>query len=114
MSDSRVMNTLELLAAIKEGEKLGLNRQLDYDEVAKQADIDGWHVFSIILPFHEAHDRSLPAHHRVSGLIKPKGTNIGIEVMFDITDLRWGQLTHVDRFIKVIEELQEATARANA
>lgn len=89
MSDVRVLTTPQLITAAHVGSGLGLNRQLDYDQIRKNADPNGFHVFEVILPFHEAHDKSLPAHHRVMGMIKIENRFEGQEVIFDVPTEYW-------------------------
>lgn len=104
MSDTRAMNTKQLLAAIREGISLGLNRQLEYAAIKRAVDYEGWHVFTVILPFHEAFDRSLPPHHRVNGLIKLWAVKEGLEVTFDVTSAHWNRCLKAEMLLRSLEE----------
>lgn len=105
MSDIRILSTSQLLQAAYEGTMLGLNRQLDYSHVQRHADPNGFHVFSVILPFHEAYNKSLPAHHRVSGLIKLDNRIDGAEVIFDVTTENWNKYMNPEQFAERVKQL---------
>jgi len=88
MSDVRVLTTRQLIKAVTVGIDLNMNQQLELQRVKNMADKDGFHVFEVILPFHNL-DNSSPMHHRVEGLIKVTGTNEGVEVIFDVPTELW-------------------------
>lgn len=87
--DIRVMTTNQLIDAVTRGNRCMFNRCLDTDIIKREAHPIGFHVFQVVLPFHEAFDKSLPAHHRVMGLIKLRGREEGQEVIFDISTIDW-------------------------
>jgi hypothetical protein len=93
-NDPRIADTTTLLALIREGNALGLNRQLDYDGVAEDIDPKGTHVLGMVLPYHQAHDKTFPDHHRVSMHIKVKDSMEPLTAYVDITDAAWDSLTH--------------------
>lgn len=101
-TDPRVLGTPQLLALIKEGNDLGLNRQLDYYTVERDADPEGIHVLGMVLPFHQAYD-AFPPHHRVQVYIKVKDSMEPVVAYLDVTDEKW------DRLIRA-EDLEAASA----
>lgn len=101
-TDTRVVNTSDLMSLITEGNRLGLNRQLDADAVGSDADPRGVHVLSMLLPFHQAYN-PFPDHHRVQVYVKVKGSMEPVVAVMDITDEKWDRLTRA-------EDLQAASA----
>lgn len=89
MYDVRIFSTDMALAAMREGAKLGLNRQVDVDGITPLIDPDGWHAGVVILPFHSAFDKSLPSHHRIELMVKVKGSMDPIQLVMDITVDTW-------------------------
>ena len=86
--DTRVMNTEELLAAIRHGIDLDLNRQANIDEVKKSIDPDGQHVLLMLLPFHSSF-RDLPDHHRVEVYMKVVDSMEPAVFVLDVVNSRW-------------------------
>lgn len=101
-TDARMVTTSDLMSLIAEGNRLGLNRQLDADAVGKDADPRGVHVLGMLLPFHQAYN-ALPDHHRVLVYVKVKGSTEPSVAVMDITDEKWDRLTRA-------EDLQAASA----
>ena len=91
-NDKKILDTRLLLALIREGNALDLNRQLDHDLVARDIDPEGTHLVVLILPYHQAHDKATPAHHRTEVYIKVTGSNEPVTAFLDVTDEAWGTL----------------------
>lgn len=96
--DIRVLTTDQLIRAIRRGNSLNLNRQLNENAIKKDAHKVGFHVFEVILAFHEAFDKSLPAHHRVMGLIRLADSNDGAQVIFDVPAIDWNSFMTPESF----------------
>jgi hypothetical protein len=99
--ETRVATTEQLMEAINAAKQYGFNRYPDIDAVRRDVDPEGFHVFSIIVPFHTRHwppegARPDPVHHRVEVLMKPNGKNHPDKFALDITDDMFRMLGSVD------------------
>lgn len=102
MSDIRIVDTPTLLELAAKGEQHGFNRVLDLNVLGGSIDIDGLHVLSMILPFHEQYRPNVD-HHRVSVLIKLKDSPIAGTAFMDIADTDWHQLVTAEEYKKVAD-----------
>jgi len=109
MYETRVANTQQLLELVTSARELGFNRQADYNSIAAMADEDGWHVLSVIVPFHTrmmppegAHPD--PVHHRVQVLMKVVGKTVPEVFILDVTDTQFRMLGTVAEAKAVIAE----------
>lgn len=104
---AKIINTQQLAATIRETSDYGLNRQLDFG-VIKKLDKEGFHVVSVVLPYHNGRDQETP-HHRCSVLIKFKGKDEPVEVIFDIAESTYETFTDavtvMDRIAKMSQEI---------
>ena len=96
---TKVCTTHDLLLLAKAGRDEQLNRQLNYELVKGMVDDKKVCVLSILLYGHNMDDTSRPLHHRVQGLIPVKGTNEPLEVIFDVLDQHFNQLTDAQKIV---------------
>jgi len=97
----RIASTTVLLALIREGNALDLNRQLDHDLVARDIDPDGTHLAVMILPYHQGYDKATPDHHRTEVYIKVKNTSEPVVAFLDMTDDAWDTLETADTMVSI-------------
>jgi hypothetical protein len=95
--ETRVATTEQLLELVASAIERGFNRAPNLGEIEGVIDPDGWHVLSIILPFHERHwapPNSMPdpPHHRCDVLMKAKGITAPYTFRLDVTDEQFKML----------------------
>jgi len=92
LGENRVAGTVDLMLLYVAAKKLGLNRNLP-DNVAANLDPNGNHVFTTVLLDHRAHPaRNLPRHHRMSVIVKLRGTMKPFCAFLDVTAESWEKL----------------------
>ena len=72
MSDLKVCNSQDLITLCQRAIAYSFNRQLDADQI-KALDLDGLHLVSVLLPFHNMDYTAVP-HHRCTLYIKVTGS----------------------------------------
>ena len=89
----RVVNTASLIALALDGRDRGYNRQLDAQEISSHADLNGLHLLTMALPYHNGMDAKQGPHHRCSVMIREPGTPEPTIAMIDVSADNWDRLT---------------------
>lgn len=100
----RIADTPTLMRMVELAEKLELNRQLG-ETVVESLDSDGYHVLTLMLLDHQAHNSDLPVHHRASALLKISGDARPFCVVIDVTHDWWRTLVTMSEYRQAQDEL---------
>jgi hypothetical protein len=106
---TKIITSSQLKTAIRTGSLYGFNRQINPD-FSKQIDSDGFHVVSVILPFHNGRDLETP-HHRCSVLAKVKNTDEPVELVIDIAESEYNTFTDADYVAYKIAQATEGVVK---
>lgn len=101
--DIRVMNTPTLIDIVEDGSEQGFNRTIEPEWVKQNADPNGVHVASLMVPNHST-SRPLVQHHRAQILMKIKETNAPLIFMLDVNAKKWSWLFTHDQWNLMLEE----------
>lgn len=98
MSDLKVCNSQDLITLCHRAIACKFNRQVDVDQI-KALDLDGLHLVSVLLPFHNL-DHAAVAHHRCMLYIKVQGSNEPLDgLILDVAVSDFDRLTDAEKVL---------------